>query len=55
MQKLSDHTAALEGRMSTVGPQSTVEDDMAPLKCEVRHVQSLTAIHSQDWKIWEIG
>lgn len=42
MQKLRDHTAALEGRTSTV------EDDMAPLQRDVRHVQSLTTAHAAE-------
>lgn len=40
MQKLRDRTAALEGRMSTI------EDDVAPLKHEVRQVQNLTSTHA---------
>lgn len=40
MQKLRDCTVALEGRVSMI------EDDMAPLQSDMRHVQSLTSAHA---------
>lgn len=40
---------ALEGRMSTI------EDDVAPLQSEVRHVQSLTSAHAAKLEDMEDG